>query len=195
MQKKKSRKGTPLPVSSAVAQERSASANIHTTKEKPAVLSRAARREMVAADGVPRTTISFYRYVTIADPASMRMFLLKRLNELGALGRIYLAHEGINAQMNVPTAHFEQFNEFLQSIPEFAGVPYKHALSEGDAPSFYKLTIKVKEKIVADGITDPTFNPSNTGGYVRAREMNELIDRDDAVVVDMRNAYESERAF
>ncbi len=150
------------------------------------------KKEAVAHDGVLRRTLSFYKYVTIADPEEMRDRLFLRLHSLGCYGRIYVAHEGINAQMNVPVYLWDQFDAFIKNIPEFRDVPYKIAVEEGESSSFYKLTVKVKDKIVADGIEDETFDPSNTGAYLTAREMNEYIDDPDAVVVDMRNAYESE---
>ena len=54
------------------------------------------------------------------------------------------------------------------------------------------LRIKVRNKIVADGIDDPTFNPSNTGKYLTAEEYNKLSEQNDTIVVDMRNSYEYE---
>ncbi len=153
---------------------------------------RAEQKAAVAYDGVARTTVSFYRYVPIADPAAFRTRLLEKWSSLGCLGRIYVAKEGINAQMNVPTNAWQQFDAWNKSQPELQGVPYKIAVEEGEAPSFYKLTIKVRDKIVADGLDDSTFDPSSTGAYLTAKEMNEYIDDPNAVVIDMRNAYESE---
>jgi UPF0176 protein len=150
------------------------------------------KKQAVLADTRPRTTLSFYRYVQLPDPQVFRERLLAKWGELGCLGRIYVAHEGINAQMNVPTEHWEQFDAWVQAQPELAGIPYKIAVEEGLVPSFYKLTIKVRKKIVADGLDDATFDPSNTGEYLTAREMNEYIADPDAIVIDMRNAYESE---
>ena len=63
---------------------------------------------------------------------------------------------------------------------------------EDDGKSFFKLKILVRDKIVADGIDDPMFNPSNTGTYLKAKQFNQLIENDDAVLIDMRNHYESE---
>lgn len=145
----------------------------------------------LAKEDFRRRTISFYRYVKIADPKAMRDFLFEKLTELKCLGRIYVAHEGINAQMNVPEHNFAKFDEFVQSIPEFSGVPYKLAVEERGVSSFLKLIVKVREKIVADGINDPTFDPSNTGEYLTAEEMNAKIDAG-VTVVDMRNLYEAE---
>jgi UPF0176 protein len=159
---------------------------------KQAVLPRKELREKVSRDGVERTTLSFYKYVRIADPKAMQGLLIENFGALGCLGRIYVASEGINAQMNVPKANWKMFDAFIQSLPEFTGVQYKIAVEEGSAPSFYKLTVKVKEKIVADGLDDDSFDVTKKGEYVTAREMNEYIDDPEAVIVDMRNAYESE---
>jgi UPF0176 protein len=150
------------------------------------------QREAVAADNRPRRTVSFYRYVRIDDPEAFRLRLLTKWSELGCLGRIYVAHEGINSQMNVPVENWEEFDKWVQTQPELTGVPYKIAVEEGPSSSFYKLTIKVRDKVVADGLDDSTFDVTNTGEYLTAAEMNEYIDDPDAIVIDMRNAYESE---
>ena len=138
-----------------------------------------------------RKTISFYRYVNIKDPQTLRDELFKKWNELNCFGRIYLADEGINAQMSVPEQNWEAFVEFVNSIPYFANVPFKHAV-DGNGKSFYKLIVRVREKIVADGIHDPQFDPSNTGKYLNAQEFNAAIEDPNTIVIDMRNHYESE---
>ena len=153
---------------------------------------RAEKQASLMEDTRPRTTLSLYKYVNITDPAAFRLTLLTRFTDLGCLGRIYVAKEGINAQMNVVTANFEALDTFLQLLPELTGVPYKIAVEEKNFSSFYKLTVKIKDKIVADGLDDSSFDVTNTGAYLTAEEMNEYVDDPDAVVVDMRNAYESE---
>lgn len=162
------------------------------TLPRPDLRSREEKKQAIAADTRERTTLSFYRYIRLADPAAFRAILYAKLHELGCLGRIYVASEGINAQMNVPTENFAALDAFLQSLPELTGVPYKIAVEEKEFSSFYKLIIKVRKKIVADGLDDSTFDVTNTGAYLTAAEMNAYIDDPDAVVVDMRNAYESE---
>lgn len=153
---------------------------------------RAEKRLAALADKRPRTTLSFYRYVKLQDPEAFRMRLLNVLAPLGCMGRIYVANEGINAQMNVPKENWEKFDAWIQAQPELVGIPYKIAVEEGDLPSFYKLTIKVRTKIVADGLDDSTFDVTNTGEYLTAAQMNEYVDDPDALIIDMRNAYESE---
>lgn len=154
--------------------------------------SREEQRLAAQREGRPRKTISFYRYVRIHDPAAFRSKLLEKWSELGCFGRIYVASEGINAQMNVPEDTWDAFDAWVQAQPELSGVPYKVAVEEGEAPSFYKLTIKVRDKIVADGLDDSSFDVTKTGEYLTAEEMNAYIDDPEAVVVDMRNNYESE---
>jgi UPF0176 protein len=162
------------------------------TTIRPDARPREEKKQQIARDTRPRTTLSFYRYVKIADPVAFRLVLYTKLMELDCLGRIYVASEGINAQMNVPTENFGALDAYLQSLPELTGVPYKIAVEEKNFSSFYKLTIKLRKKIVADGLDDATFDVTNTGAYLTAAEMNAYIDDPEAVVVDMRNAYESE---
>ncbi len=143
-------------------------------------------------ENIKRTTLSFYRYVKVADPAEFRNRLYTAFLQFGCLGRIYVAYEGINAQMNVPTDVWSEFDTWLQAQPELTGVPYKIAVEEGEVPAFKKLHVRVRSKIVADGLNDASFDVTDTGAYLTAAEMNALVEDPEAVVVDMRNAYESE---
>lgn len=153
---------------------------------------RGEQKQVVANDGIERVTLSFYRYIHIEKPDAFRDELYNRFSLLGCLGRIYVAHEGINAQMNVPKKYWDQFDAYIKTKKELQGIPYKIAVEEKDKPSFYKLIVKVKKKIVADGLDDATFDVTNTGAYLTASEFNEYVNNPEAVVVDMRNAYESE---
>ena len=139
----------------------------------------------------PRTTTSFYQYFHIDDPKSFRDQLYKQLNQLNVFGRIYLAHEGINAQISVPQSNFESLKNYLHSIEALSGVRLNIAVDD-DGKSFWVLKIKVRDKIVADGITDPSFDMRNKGKYVNAEKFNQLTSNPDTIVVDMRNHYEYE---
>jgi UPF0176 protein len=147
-------------------------------------------RERMLADTTPRTTVSFYKYHQIENPQEFRDKLFLNWNELGVLGRTYIASEGINAQISVPTENFEQFVKDLFSIDFLNGIRLNTAVDEGK--SFYALKVKLRNKIVADGIEDPDFDPSNTGKYLTAEEWNQQLSDPNTVVVDMRNHYESE---
>ena len=154
-------------------------------------VSRQELKERIKNDPTPRTTLSFYCYFRIEDPAVFRNEFYRNLAALGALGRIYVAQEGINAQMSVPTANFSAFREYLYSIEPLNGLRLNIAVDD-DGKSFYVLDIKVRNKIVADGIDDPNFDMSRKGRYVNAEEFNHLTDDPNTIVIDMRNHYEFE---
>jgi UPF0176 protein len=138
-----------------------------------------------------RTTVSFYNYFNIQNPQEFRDYLYKHFSELNIFGRIYVAKEGINAQMSVPTTNLEAFKIFLYSIEPLNGLRLNIAVDD-DGKSFWVLKIKVKEKIVADGINDASFNMSAKGKYVDVIGMNELLKEENTIVIDMRNHYEYE---
>lgn len=138
-----------------------------------------------------RKTISFYKYFIIENPQEFRNDLYRNMDAMGCFGRIYVAQEGINAQMSVPEHHVDRFLEYLYSIPELNNVPIKWAI-EDDGKSFYKLTIKVRPKIVADGLENNTYDLSKVGKHLTALEFHDAIDKPGTIVVDMRNHYESE---
>src|SRR6185503_8049133 len=148
-------------------------------------------KERLYQETEPRTTISFYQYFPIAEPELFRNELYKHLEVLKVFGRIYVAHEGINAQISVPQSNFEAFRNYLYSIEPLNGLRLNIAVDD-DGKSFWVLKIKVRDKIVADGITDETFNMNNKGRYVNAEQMNTLLNDPETIVVDMRNHYEYE---
>jgi UPF0176 protein len=139
----------------------------------------------------PRTTISFYRYFKIDDPQQFRDDLYKGLFPLNVFGRVYVAHEGINAQISVPSSRFEEFRNYLYSVDGLNNIRLNIAVDD-DGKSFWVLKIKVREKIVADGISDPQFDMNRKGKYVTAEQMNELMKDPGTIVIDMRNHYEFE---
>lgn len=145
--------------------------------------------ENLRKEGFQRRVISFYRYVLIADPVALRHELFAEWSKLECLGRIYVSEEGINAQMSVPEPRFEEFKNALYARPEFTDVPFKVGVEQSH-DAFWKLTIKVKKQIVADGLRPEDYDVTNVGTHLSAREFNEKIDKG-AVVVDMRNNYES----
>lgn len=154
-------------------------------------ISRKELKERIQNDPTPRITISFYCYFKIEDPQLFRNMLYQQLKELGVMGRIYLAQEGINAQISLPAGNFGAFKSYLWSIKPLNGLRLNIAVDD-DGKSFYVLDIKVRNKIVADGIHDPSFDMANKGKYVNAEQFNQLTNDPDTVVIDMRNHYEYE---
>lgn len=148
-------------------------------------------RDRLYQETEPRRTISFYCYFPISDPQQFRDDLYRQLHELKVFGRIYVAHEGINAQISVPQSNLENFRSCIHAIPHLENLRLNTAVDD-DGKSFWVLKIKVRDKIVADGINDPSFDMQNKGKYVNAQQFNELTDDPDTIVVDMRNHYEYE---
>ena len=138
-----------------------------------------------------RITLSFYRYFEIQNPLEFRNFLYQQLSELQVFGRIYVAKEGINAQVSVPQPQFDACKQFLASVEGLQHLRLNIAVDD-DGKSFWVLKVKVRDKIVADGIADAAFSMNKKGRYVNAAQMNEFMNRPGTVVVDMRNHYEFE---
>jgi UPF0176 protein len=148
-------------------------------------------KERLYQETEPRKTISFYKYFHIHEPQQFRDELYRQLSSLNVFGRIYVAHEGINAQVSVPESGFEAFTNFIDDHGDLRNTRLNVAVDD-DGRSFWVLKIKVRDKIVADGITDPSFDMDNKGRYVNAEQFNELTNDPETVIVDMRNHYEFE---
>ncbi len=154
-------------------------------------VSQAELKQQLYAETEKRITISFYQYFPISDPQQFRDDLYKAFNALKVFGRIYVAQEGINAQISVPESNLQALKDHLYAIEPLNGLRLNIAVDD-DGKSFWVLKIKVREKIVADGINDPAFSMENKGRYVNAAEMNQLLQDEQTVVIDMRNHYEYE---
>ena len=154
-------------------------------------LSAKERAALIDEAGDERLTLSFYQYARIGNSELFRNHLFIAWEAMDVLGRIYVAHEGINAQLSVPASNFETFKTFLDEIYFLENVRLNIA-REQDNKSFLKLKVKVRHKIVADGLNDDTFDVRNKGVHVDAQTFNTLIEEENTVLVDMRNHYESE---
>jgi len=154
-------------------------------------LSAEERARLIDEARLQRLTLSFYTYFHIMNPQIFRDELFVRWSQLDVLGRIYVASEGINAQLSLPAVNFQAFKDFLDSYPFLKDVRLNIAI-EHDNKSFLKLKIKVRDKIVADGLNDDTFDVTDIGVHLNAREFNNMMEDPDTIVIDMRNHYESE---
>jgi UPF0176 protein len=148
-------------------------------------------KDLLANDSQQRTTLSFYKYHQIADPKAFRDQLYKAWDALGVWGRIYIAHEGINGQLSVPAENLEALKEHIYSIPFLNGIRLNIAV-EDNGKSFFKLKILIRNKIVADGLDDKSFDVTNSGIHLNAEDFNNLTQDENTIIVDMRNHYESE---
>ncbi len=148
-------------------------------------------RELLYLETFHRITISFYKYFNIENPQQFRDDMYRKLSALNVFGRIYIAHEGINAQISIPEHNYEAFKEYLYSIDALNNLRLNIAVDD-DGKSFWVLKIKVRKQIVADGINDPDFNLNNIGKYVTPVEFNQMTNDPETIVIDMRNHYEYE---
>lgn len=159
--------------------------NLHNKLSKQELIAR------FKAESFHRKTLSFYRYVAIESPEALRDALYIAWDAMQCYGRVYVAREGINAQMSIPEQRIGEFTNYLNTVPELHQVPVKWAI-EDKGPSFIKLIVRVRPKIVADGLTDTVFDVTNVGNHLSPLEFHELAEKDDVVLIDMRNNYESE---
>lgn len=159
--------------------------NLHNRVDRRVLLDR------LQQSNEARTTISFYKYARIGNVDLFRDHLYILLAEIETFGRIYVAHEGINGQISVPTQQLEGLRERLNQITFLEGCRLNIAIDD-DGKSFYKLNIKIRAKIVADGIEDENFDVTDNGRHIDAVEYNELTEKGNTIVIDMRNHYEHE---
>jgi UPF0176 protein len=157
-------------------------------------LSAIERAALIDEAGKDRLTISFYQYFKIEDPQLFRDKLFLEWNALDVLGRIYVSFEGINAQLSVASENLYALKDQLDGISFLKGIRLNVAL-EHDNKSFLKLKVKVRNKIVADGLNDETFDVTNRGIHLNAEEFNEMLINPNTICVDMRNHYESEIGY
>ena len=156
-----------------------------TSKERAALIDKA---------GKDRLTISFYQYHKIENPQLLRDKLFLEWNDLDVLGRIYISFEGVNAQISVPAENLYALKEQLDTISFLKDIRLNIAIEQNNK-SFLKLKVKVRKKIVADGLNDATFDVTDKGVHLNAIEFNEMLAKPDTVCVDMRNHYESEIGY
>jgi len=154
-------------------------------------LSKKDRIKLIEKAGEKRFTLSFYKYELIKNLEIFRNFLFVQFNSIDVLGRIYIANEGINAQLSLPAKNIYLLKKVLDEISFLKNVRLNIAI-EHDNESFLKLKIKIRDKIVADGLGNDEYNLKNNGIHVNASEFNELLNDENTIAIDMRNHYESE---
>ena len=137
-----------------------------------------------------RITLSFYKYIKIINPLQFRDKLYSDFIDMNILGRVYIAAEGINAQMSIPDYNESKLKTYINSLSILKDVKFKNAVQEGI--SFYKLTIKIKNEIVAYKLNTDQYDMDNIGCHLDPVEFNKAIEDPNSILVDIRNHYESE---
>lgn len=132
----------------------------------------------------------FYKYTTIADPEELKAKQLDLFRQLDLKGRMIIASEGINATLEGETEKTEEYIRVMARDDRFKDVHWKR--SEGNGDAFPKINIKVRKEIVALGLGDHDFSPTQVSGkYITADELHDLYkSNEEFYVIDMRNDYE-----
>ena len=157
-------------------------------------LSAIERARIIDENSQERLTLSFYKYFKLGNPSLFRDHLFILWSDLDVLGRIYVAKEGINAQLSVPKENYEKFKISVNEITPLKDIRLNIA-HENFSKSFLKLTIKIRDKIVNDGLDDSTFDVTRIGEHLDAKRFNEMLNNKNTICIDMRNHYESEIGF
>ncbi len=136
------------------------------------------------------TIILFYKYVHIQYPKQVLKWQKKVCQELGLKGRIFLAHEGINATLGGSTENIDHYKKIMAEHPLFDAIDYKE--SPGGAELFPRLYVVVRTEIVHLGIAPETLTPAQGGVHLKPEQVHALIENkpDNLVILDMRNNYE-----
>jgi len=130
---------------------------------------------------------AFYKFVSLPDYRDVRVTLLAQSEQLGLLGSILLAEEGINGTISGSAENIHKLFEALRSDERLKDLHYKESWAE-EQP-FYRMKVRLKKEIVSLGVEGVDPNRS-VGEYVAPENWNDLIARDDVRVIDTRNHYE-----
>ncbi|WP_247645445.1 rhodanese-related sulfurtransferase [Enterobacteriaceae endosymbiont of Plateumaris consimilis] len=140
-----------------------------------------------------RKILSFYKYFFINDPLSLRDNIYILFNALDILGRIYISHEGINAQISVPCYFYNIIKFFLYKLNPKLKDLYINLAIEHKKNAFWVLKVIHKKNILNDNIQNFNFLKFNIiGKYLNASQVNKMIDSKNTILIDIRNYYEYE---
>ena len=129
----------------------------------------------------------YYCYSPIEDPVAFRDEHHRLCLRLNLLGRIIVAHEGLNGTVSGLAADCEEYMRLVKADPRFAALEFK--VDEAPEHAFQKLHVRVKPEIVHSSLHHMRPH-ERTGQHLSPQEFKELKDRDDVVVVDVRSDYE-----
>ena len=133
------------------------------------------------------TIAALYHFTRFADPAGLKPVLLDLCAAQDVRGSLLLAPEGINGTIAGPRAGIDAVLAHIRALPGCADLEHKE--SQSPTPPFGKMKVRLKREIVTMG--QPDVDPAaRTGHYVQPADWNDLITRDDVVVIDTRNDYE-----
>lgn len=131
----------------------------------------------------------FYKYINFPEPEKFRGEHLQFCFDHDIKGRVYIANEGINGTVSGKTENIEKYKSEIRSYLEFADIWFKE--DPADQHAFYKTHVRVKKEIVHADFGE--VNLSNTGKRLTPSGLNRFYESGkNFIIVDARNAYESE---
>jgi UPF0176 protein len=147
--------------------------------------------------------LSFYRFVKISNPDTVRDVLFEQLLLIpGLRGTVYVASEGINAQFAVPVG--DPLQLLLQTFGEEGCLPFDSFeesppnigdVVDSNVSTFDRLIVRTRDYILRDGITledgDAPLDWSNAGTELDAEQWHEQLQQSNIQLLDCRNDYES----
>ena len=145
--------------------------------------------------------LSFYLFKPIEYPEEIENELRELWKPFKAVGRIYIATEGINAQMAVPSNVLSNFEKACQSYKLLSDVMLNtdHEITRqqyDENPPFKALHIRIRDQIVADGWKNTSniynFDWNKAGREMPPLEWHEKLDDPNSIILDCRNSYESD---
>lgn len=135
------------------------------------------------------TIILFYKYVELEDPESVYEWQMELAETLELTGRMIIAEEGLNATFEGAEEDIEKYISEMKKDERFSDIDFKK--SPGTGKSFPKLSIKIRDEIVASRLDDGIDPTEDTGTYIQPDELHEWFEEEkDFKVIDMRNSYE-----
>lgn len=132
---------------------------------------------------------AFYKFVPLPDYRDLQPVLQLRCKELGLLGTILLAEEGINGTISGSEKSIRRLFQQLRKDKRLRDIHYRESWAAGQI--FHRMKVRLKKEIVSLGVAGIDPNHS-VGEYIKPEHWNALISRDDVRVIDTRNDYEFE---
>jgi UPF0176 protein len=133
------------------------------------------------------TVAAYYRFLALADPATLRDELRATFTSTDLLGTTLIAPEGINGTMAGSSTTIDHLLDFLAQRTGLERSEVK--LSTTDAPPFRRLKFKLKREIIT--FRNATVDPARPGQYVDPQQWNTLLADPDVLLLDTRNTYET----
>ncbi|NKE08635.1 MULTISPECIES: rhodanese-related sulfurtransferase [Kocuria] len=136
----------------------------------------------------------YYSLTPLPDPQAIALWQRELCERLGLRGRILVSPEGLNGTVGGEVNALKQYAKITRSYPGFRGMELKW--SDGSAGDFPRLSVKVRDELVAFGAPGQVTVDQNGvvggGTHISPQELDHMAgSRDDLVFFDGRNAWEA----